>query len=94
MRNLPLYILFWTAVPFAIYRSPHRWRTFFFCIGTWLATVLLLVLSFTFFTTIDPAQVSHVASDAGWLCGILVTVWHSRRTRKAVAAPDPPSVIV
>ena len=94
MSNFPLFILFWTAVPFAIYRSPRRWRTFFWCVGTWLVTTLLFAIAFAAFTNVDPASGSRVAGDAAWLCGILVCTWHSRRTRRAVAAAAPPSVII
>ena len=97
MSNLALFVLFWTSVPLALYRSPRRWRTFFFCIGTWFAATLLLgilLASLATFTSGDPARFSRVASDAAWLVAILVCVWHSSRARQAAGAPVPPSVIV
>jgi hypothetical protein len=95
MSNFPLFILFWTSVPFAIYRSPRRWRTFFVMLGTWFGTMLWLVLlGAAVRPNVDPQQLGNVLGQIGELLAIFAAVWHSQRTRKNAAAPAPPSVIV
>jgi hypothetical protein len=95
MSNLPLFVLFWTSVPLAIYRSPHRWRTFFVMLGTWFAAMVgLVVLGAAVRPNVDPQQLGNVLGQIGELLAIFAAVWHSQRTRKNAAAPPPPSVIV
>ena len=56
MPNLPLLLLLWLAVPYAIYRSKKKWMTFFLTVLTWIGSMLLLVLASSLLVTRGNAE--------------------------------------
>lgn len=95
MNNLPLYVLFWTAVPYAIYRSKRRWRTFFVTLGSWFGSAVILAFTAVpFYTRLNAQRMGELTREVMVLVAILFCVWHSQKTRKGAIAADPPSVII
>ena len=83
MNNLPLYVLFWTAVPYAIYRSKRRWRTFFVTLGSWFGSAVILAFTAVpFYTRLNAQRMGELTGD------VMVLVAGERRDRgdHAVAA--------
>jgi hypothetical protein len=95
MGNLPLFLLSAYAVPFAIYRSQRRWKTFLLMVASWFLTLTLAVVIGAFFIDADRiAPATRIMRDCATLVAVITCVWHSQRTRKAATTPVPPSVII
>ena len=76
-------ILFWVAVPYAIYRSKKRMTTIFIGIAAWVGSGILVTMLASFLVTTENAEgVGRVIAQLASLVAIIVCEWHSRKTRK------------
>jgi hypothetical protein len=88
MFNLPLFLLFWLAVPTAIYKSKKKWTTLLVAVAAWLGTgIVLLVPAAMVAPSGQMREVGRIIGQFAMLVAIVVCAWHSHKTRKG-AAPE------
>jgi hypothetical protein len=96
-------VLFWFAVPTAIYESRKRWTTFFIFIAAWMGTAIVLTICGTLLLVIpgnaegfSPEQaelLGGIIAQFAMLVGIVICAWHSNQTRKGTL-PDNGIILI
>src|SRR5262249_24543220 len=90
MSQVVLTVLFWLAVPAAVYRSKRRWRTVLLTAATLVVSYFVLGVGLTLVVRNNLNEVLGLASAAAWLIAFFVCVCHSYRTRPVAGSRAPP----